>query len=118
MFYIRKNLLLNNAISKCTIVPCCCRTECSKLVFLLIRGLVTSRLDYGNATLFGISDQLIHRLEMVRQSTVRIVMPTRRSDRQSMTTILASNEDMIFVTEKIDNNMNIYMCSRYQWNLY
>ena len=24
------------------IVRCCCRTECSKLVFLLIRGLVTS----------------------------------------------------------------------------
>ena len=93
-------------------------------MFLLIRGLVTSRLDYGNATLFGISDQLIHRLEMVRRSTVRIVMPTRRSDRQSMTTILeiilASNEDMIFVTEKIDIDMNIYMtlCSRYQWNLY
>ena len=32
--------------------------------------------------------------------------------------ILASNEDMIFVTEKIDIDMNIYMCSRYQWNLY
>ncbi len=70
------------------IVRCCCRTECSKLVFLLIRGLVTSWLDYGNTTLFWITDQLMHRLEMVWRSTVRIVMQTRRSDRQSMTTIL------------------------------
>ena len=30
----------------------------------------------------------MHRLEMVWRSTVRIVMQTRRSDRQSMTTIL------------------------------
>ena len=34
----------------------------------LIHGLVTSRLDYGNAMLFGIADRLLHRLEMVQRS--------------------------------------------------
>ena len=54
----------------------------------LIHGLVTSRVDYGNAILFGISDRHLHRLEMVQRSAARIVMQIRRGDRQSMTTIL------------------------------
>ena len=54
----------------------------------LIHGLVTSRLDYGNAMLFLITDHLLHRLEMVQRSAARIVMQIRRGDRQSMTTIL------------------------------
>ena len=55
----------------------------------LIHGLVTSRIDYGNAILFGISDRHLHRLEMVQRSAARIVMQIRRGDRKSaMTTIL------------------------------
>ena len=54
----------------------------------LIHGLVTSRIDYGNAILFGISDRHLHRLEMVQRSAARIVMQIRRGDRQFMTTIL------------------------------
>ena len=54
----------------------------------LIHGLVTSRLDYGNAILYGISDRHMHRLEMVQRSAARIVRQIRRGDRQSMTTIL------------------------------
>ena len=54
----------------------------------LIHGLVTSRLDYGNAMLFGIADRLLHRLEMVQRSAARVVMQIRRGDRQSLTTIL------------------------------
>ena len=54
----------------------------------LIHGLVTSPIDYGNAILFGITDRHLHRLEMVQRSAARIVMQTRRRDRQSMTTIL------------------------------
>ena len=54
----------------------------------LIHGLVTSRLDYGNAMLFGIADRLIHRLEIVKRSAARVVMQIRRGDRQSLTTIL------------------------------
>ena len=54
----------------------------------LIHGLVTSRIDYSNAILFGISDRHLHRLEMVQRSAARIVMQIRRSDWQSMMTIL------------------------------
>ena len=54
----------------------------------LIHGLVTSRIDYGNAILFGISDRHLHRLEIVQRSAARIVMQIWRGDRQSMTTIL------------------------------
>ena len=52
---------------------------------------MTSRIDYGNAILFGISDRHLHRLEMVQRSAARIVMQIRGGgggDRQSMTTIL------------------------------
>ena len=61
-----------------------CTTVCKSL----IHGLVTSRLDYGNATLYGISDRHMHRLEMVKRSAARIFRQIRRGDRQSMTTIL------------------------------
>ena len=44
----------------------------------LIHGLVTSRLDYGNAILYGISDRHMHRLEMVQRSAARIVKQIRR----------------------------------------
>ena len=54
----------------------------------LIHELVTSRIDYGNATLFGISDRHLHHLEMVQRSAARIVVQIRQGDRQSMTTIL------------------------------
>ena len=54
----------------------------------IIHGLVTSRIDYGNAILFGISDLHVHGLEMVQRYAARIVMQIRRGDRQSITTIL------------------------------
>ena len=54
----------------------------------LIHGLVTSRLDHGNAMLFLITDRLLHRLEMVQRSAIRIVMQIRWGDHQSMTIIL------------------------------
>ncbi|KAK2152817.1 hypothetical protein NP493_2405g00005, partial [Ridgeia piscesae] len=43
-------------------------------------SLVTSRLDYGNAVLYGISDRLLHRLEMVQRSAARVVLRIRRGD--------------------------------------
>ena len=51
----------------------------------LIHGLVTSRLDYGNAMLFLINDRLLHRLEMVQRSAARIVMQIRRGDHDNNT---------------------------------
>ena len=59
----------------------------------------------------------MHRLEMVRRSTVRIVMQTRQIDRQSMATILQRlysppvkilYNTVVFVNEKIDIDMNKY----------
>ena len=54
----------------------------------LVHALVTSRLDYGNAVLYGISDRLLHRLEMVQRSAARVVLRLRRGDRRSMTAAL------------------------------
>ena len=54
----------------------------------LVHALVTSRLDYGNAVLYGISDRLLPRLEMVQRSAARVVLRLRRYDRRSMTAAL------------------------------
>ena len=54
----------------------------------LVHSLVTSRIDYGNAVLYGISDRLLHRLEMVQRSAARVVLQIRRGDRRSMTEAL------------------------------
>ena len=47
----------------------------------LVHSLVTSRIDYGNAVLYGISDRLLHRLEMVQRSAARVVLRIRRGHR-------------------------------------
>ena len=47
----------------------------------LVHALVTSRLDYGNAMLFGLSDRLLHRLERVQSSAAHVVMQLGRDDR-------------------------------------
>ena len=54
----------------------------------LVHALVISRLDYGNALLYGITDRLLHRLEMIQHSAARIIMCIKRHDRQSITAVL------------------------------
>ena len=70
-----------------------CRTAYSNLLRIAkirtsLTTVVTSRLDYGNAVLYGISDRLLHRLEMVQRSAARVVLRLRRGDRRSMTAAL------------------------------
>ena len=45
-------------------------------------SLVTSRLDYSIAVLYGITGRQMHRLEMVQRAGVRVVLQIKRNDRQ------------------------------------
>ena len=56
----------------------------------LVHSLVTSRIDYayGNEVLYGISDRLLHRFEMVQRSAAKVVLRISRGDRRSMTAAL------------------------------
>ena len=54
----------------------------------LVHSLVTSRIDYGNAVVYRISQRLLHRLEMVQRSAASVVLRIRRGDRRSMTEAL------------------------------
>ena len=54
----------------------------------LVHALVISRVDYGNTLLYGITDRLLHRLEMIQHSEARIIMCVKRHDRQSITAVL------------------------------
>ena len=39
----------------------------------LMHAFITSRIDYSSAMLYGISDRLLHRLELVQHSAARVV---------------------------------------------
>ena len=54
----------------------------------LVHALVTSKLDFGNATLCGIAGTLLHRLEMVQRAAASVVLGLRRGDHHSMTAAL------------------------------
>ena len=54
----------------------------------LVHALVIYRLDYGNALLYGITDRLLHRLEMIQHSAASVIMCSKRHDRQSITAVL------------------------------
>ena len=44
---------------------------------IIVHSLVISRLDFGNATLYGISDALLHRLQVLQNSAARLITGTR-----------------------------------------
>ena len=52
-----------------------------------VHAFITSRLDFGNAALYGITGTLLRRLEMVLPSTARVIC-LRRRDQHSMTSAL------------------------------
>ena len=54
----------------------------------LVHALVTSKLDFGNAALYGITGTLLHRLDMVQRAAARVVPGLRRRDQHCMTTAL------------------------------
>ena len=74
----------------------------------LIHGLVTSRLDFGNAMLYGIADRLLHRLEMVQRSAARVVMQIRLGDRQPMSSIL-QRLHWLPLKERIEFNILVFL---------
>ena len=43
-----------------------CTTKC------LVHALVTSRIDYDNAMMYGIPDRLLHRLELMQHSAAKV----------------------------------------------
>ena len=40
----------------------------------LVHAIVTSTIDFGNAMLYGISDRLLHHLELAQHSAARVVL--------------------------------------------
>ena len=53
-----------------------------------LHALVTSKLDFGNAGVCGITGTLLRRLEMVQRAAARVVLGLRRRDHHSMTAAL------------------------------
>ena len=47
---------------------------------ILVHAFITSRLDNGNALLNGISEQQIHKFQIVQNSAARVLTNTRKFD--------------------------------------
>ena len=54
----------------------------------IVHGLVTSKLDYGNAVLFGINGRLLQKLQRVQNSAARVITQQRRRDHLHITPVL------------------------------
>ena len=46
----------------------------------IVHALVMSRVDYGNALLFGLPEMLLHKLQMIQNSAARLVTGTHGRD--------------------------------------
>ena len=68
-------------IGKCLITHAC---------KMIVHALVTSRLDYGNAVLFGVNVHLIQMLQTVQNSAARLITRQRRCDHQHITPTLTA----------------------------
>jgi hypothetical protein len=47
----------------------------------LVQALVLSNLDYANALLFGLPNELLERLEKIQRSAARLVVGAKKKDR-------------------------------------
>ena len=54
----------------------------------IVHSLVTSKLDYGNAVLFGINGRLPQKLQRVQNSAARVITQQRRRDHLHTTPVL------------------------------
>ena len=57
-----------------------------KTTEIMVNAYVTSRLDYGNSLLYGVSEHLLSQLQRVQNSAARLVTKTKR--RQHITPVL------------------------------
>ena len=75
----------------------------------LVASLVLTRLDYGNATLAGISLKLINRLQSVLNAAARTIVGLRRRDHISQT---LADLHWLRVAERIDFKLavTVYHC--------
>ena len=55
------------------------RIFCTTL-YTLVQAFISSRLDYCNALLYGVSDGLMRRLQSVQNAAARLVTGARRRD--------------------------------------
>ena len=82
-----------NAVSKSCFyqirnVGCIRRYVTTDACKTLVHSLVTSRLDYGNALLYGIPKSSLTRLQKVQNSAARLITRTRK--REHITPVLKS----------------------------
>ena len=56
----------------------CLTPDCTKT---LVHAFVTSRLDYANSLLYGISSNLLHKLQVVQNAAARLISCASRFDR-------------------------------------
>ena len=46
----------------------------------LVNALITYRLDYWNAILYGLNDDLLKRLQLVQNNAARLVLKKKKHD--------------------------------------
>ena len=73
----------------------------------LVSSLVISRLDYGNALLFGTNNKIINKLQRVQNTAARLITRKRKYD--SITPVIISLHWLPFIT--VANTNFLYMCT-------
>ena len=70
---------------------------------MFVVALVHSQLDYGNAVLVGISDYLVHRLQLVLNMATRLIYHLRPHHRYVGYTALAAHPRTFAVQNRCDD---------------
>ena len=86
------------------------RSSVTRPVFVsLVVSLVLSRLDYGNATLAGITDRLMDRLRSVLNASARLIYASRRTEH---VTLLLHDLHWLRYLDRIDYKLAVlvYRC--------
>jgi len=71
---------VSNCFSAMTLIRSVCRSVSKAVLLSLVTALVLSRIDYGNATLAGLSTRQLCRLHSVLHAAARIIFSARKFD--------------------------------------
>ena len=110
---------INNIVSGCMLqlrqLRSVRRSLSDQAAALLVHAFVTSRLDYCNTILYGVSDRVLHKLQLVQNAAARLIVKNNHYDH--ITPVLRDQLHWLPIRQRIIYKIAVYVYRYFHGNL-